>query len=298
MLGVVQSSTIREKGEYIERGEVMARRKKTKREIKQAQWDREKKDIQTYRSLSPFVKKHLKNKGLRWSFYEFLDSAKDEFDKICQEAKDAHPTLWGVFEVDPDELDKRDWSKYDIPNNWTLIEYTREANPLLETYGEDSDQDLRGNTVAFKDPEGKPHTLIRISKVVGGVRHKEYKYLFKIPVLLHEIGHVQDVEQKVNFDIEKKTCSIIEAEVYANLYAFDQCVQRNYPMSYDDWVEKWEACKECGDYRGEVARQTLDRLPAEQPIRWQNLIDEQQLKDLAKQKRKDDLTLLRMYRNS
>ena len=43
----------------------------------------------------------------------------------------------------------------------------------------------------------------------------EAKYLFSIGPLLHEIGHVRDIERGIHFNIAAKTMSPIDADVSA-----------------------------------------------------------------------------------
>lgn len=94
--------------------------------------------------------------------------------------------------------------------------------------------------------------------------HKEYKYALKLPVLLHEVGHVKDMEGKVHFDRDSKTVDLIEAEVYAHCFSLNECFDRAYYMSGEMYLDSLTAYKHASGYRGEVVRRLLNRF--EKPV--------------------------------
>ena len=114
--------------------------------------------------------------------------------------------------------------------------------------------------MGFHAASGAFHRIIQVVKNPACQwEHKEYKYALKLPVLLHEIGHVKDFEGKVNLDRDSKTADLIEGEVYANLFALDECFRRGFYISGRMYLDSLTAYRDASDYRGEVARRLLDR---------------------------------------
>lgn len=88
-----------------------------------------------------------------------------------------------------------------------------------------------------------------------------------MPFLLHELGHVKDYENKINFDRDTKTADFIEAEVYANLFALDESFRRGYYLAGESFLDSMTAHQNTEDHRGEVCRRLLARFqkPAYRP---------------------------------
>ena len=54
--------------------------------------------------------------------------------------------------------------------------------------------------------------------------------------LLHELGHVEDLEGKLNIDPESDRFDLIEAEVFANLYCLRQLAERSAANLFDQFL--------------------------------------------------------------
>jgi hypothetical protein len=85
--------------------------------------------------------------------------------------------------------------------------------------------------IAFKDEQGNLRTIIFIRKSIGSQSNPLVKYALKIVALLHEIGHVKDWEQGINFNAEENKRSIIDVEVFAHKYALNALLEGDYKES-------------------------------------------------------------------
>ena len=71
-----------------------------KRARRQRQWEEEDKTIRDLRAKAPYIKMILRGRGCVLPFYDYLDSYPDEFQRIATAAKNEHPSLIGIHEVD------------------------------------------------------------------------------------------------------------------------------------------------------------------------------------------------------
>ena len=176
--------------------------KQQERARKQRQWEQEDKTIKAFRRRAPYIKMILRGRGCALPFHDFLDSYSDEFQRIAAAAKSEHPSLIGIHEVDEHtyaESDKN-WSEFGCGDLQQII-FDMDRN--LPDYGTGSPTaNLCGSMYAFLDSEQNVRSVILIRQAVKGtLRHRELKYVLKLASLLHEIGHVQDLEQGLNFDV-------------------------------------------------------------------------------------------------
>ena len=223
--------------------------------------------ILSFRKKAPYIKMILHSRGFQRAFLDFLDSYEAEFAKLVDEYLASRPTLIGIYETDDEGLKSIDWARFGGAADWQQVFYNCDDD-TTETYGrEDKRANVQGSMVTLRDTNGGIHTMVRIYRNMKcAFQHKEFKYALKIPALLHEIGHVIDVEERINFDPEKGTCRILDAEVFANNYTLEQCVQRGYRQSFKIWLDSWRGYVDAEDYRGEVARKTLHIAPPETDI--------------------------------
>jgi hypothetical protein len=269
-----------------EQGEVDVRKRKNKAKKKQKsrkkgrvqqQWKSEQGQILSLHRKAPYMKMILRSRGFRLPFFDFLDSYEAEFAKLVDEYLASRPTLIGIYEVADEELESTDWERFGGAADWQQVFYNYDDDPT-ETYGREGKRvNVKGSTVTLRDTNGGLHTMVRICRNIKcAFQHKELKYAAKIPALLHEIGHVIDIEERINFDPEEETCRIIDAEVFANRYALEQCVQRGYRQSLVTWLDSWRGYVDAKDYRGEVARRSLDGAPSDSDVLdWNTLLSQE-----------------------
>lgn len=248
-----------------------------KRARRQRQWEEEDKTVRELRAKAPYIKMILRGRGCVLPFYDYLDSYLDEFQRIATAAKKEHPSLIGIHEVD-------DRTFATSENNWSqlgcgdLRQVFFNIDGNYSDYGAASpDANLCGSMTAFLDSDQNVRSVILLRQTVKGtVQHRELKYALKLASLLHEIGHVQDLERGLHFDVVAKHFDVIEAEVFAHLFALKEMAQRSFRQSFNMLVDGLRDTIPKGGYGAEVAEKVLQRLPAYQLIDWHPVFFSQQ----------------------
>lgn len=251
----------------------MAKKDKDKdkrRAAKQRQWEAEKEQINNLRAKAPEIKTALRAKGCNLPFYEFLDSYEDEFNAIASASAARFPSLVGAFEVEDAEYSSKDFTSRGVLPHWEHVIFNVE-DPSAVTYNDrDPDSNINGHTTAYLDPDGKLRTIVLVRRQVKcQFEHREHKYHFKLIALCHELGHVDDLEKGINFDAPNRKANIIEAEVYAHLFALAEANRRALFSVADTLETSLGNYREAADYRGEVSRRVLDRYRRPERKTWQ-----------------------------
>ena len=65
----------------------------------------------------------------------------------------------------------------------------------------------------------------------------EVAHAIQILVLLHELGHADDIAKGINFNHDERTLDLIGAEVYAHRFACTQAKKHNYRMTLGYYLE-------------------------------------------------------------
>ena len=79
-----------------------------------------------------------------------------------------------------------------------------------------ADSNVNGHTNPFRGADGRVRTLVLIRRSVPASKpHREFKYMLKLVALLHELGHIHDMEQQVNFDHAAGTFDVMGASAGA-----------------------------------------------------------------------------------
>lgn len=118
-----------------------------------------------------------------------------------------------------------------------------------------------GFTTPFYDPEGRLRTVIVIRRAIKDVELEDMNVI-KIPTLLHELGHVHDIEHQINFDLHSKTANLVEAETFANVYALGKLAERKLVKSYRVLEDYLRISTEDEGWLGLMARKVIERLPS------------------------------------
>ncbi|MCA9232472.1 MAG: hypothetical protein KDA57_17620 [Planctomycetales bacterium] len=251
----------------------MAKKKRiSKHERSRRQWEQERDQYKEFQRIAPTYKAHLKKHGCDLPFYDYIDSYTHEFARIKEEALKKHPSLLGIHEVSGEVY-------HNLEHSWNDLGYGHlnqvfyDIGADVSDYGQNSlDANLQGSAITFVSDDGETYTAIFIKKDIRcSFRLAEYKYTLKIPALLHELGHVTDIEQGKNFDVPNKRANIIEAEVFAHLFALEQLATRCLTASYRMLYEGLEDAIPKGGYLAQVAELVLQRAPEHNPIDWQRL---------------------------
>jgi hypothetical protein len=111
--------------------------------------------------------------------------------------------------------------------SYVPILFTVKGTPYPAGMGMHSSKNLRGkNICAWKESKIK-HVIILPEEVLKGTKHNseaqdELRFLLQLCALLHELGHVEDMQKSINFSFgDKPTVKILEAEAYAHIYTLN-----------------------------------------------------------------------------
>lgn len=206
-----------------------------------------------------YIKRLYRLRGIDLPFYDYYDSYFDEFRKVVAEAKEQFPSLLGVFEVEDSEYYGHDRSQFAA----TMQQILWHSDSEYVGYGTRQDEsNINGYTNAFLSEDGQVKTLVVIRKKVPNSKpHRECKYVCKLVSLLHELGHVCDIERQGNFDHDARTCDVIEAEVFAHLHSLQRMADKNYYQCFSMLVDALKGSSTRSDYLGVVAKRTLELMP-------------------------------------
>lgn len=239
----------------------MPKRKPDKNAARQAKWEKENAEIGRHRKMAPLLKAALRAKGCDLQFFELLDPYEAEFAKVVAWGKQEFPALYAVYEVDRKRLDDENgWRRLGLPTDWQRITLIIDDDVGKTYTAPDDAANLRGSTTVLQDRAGTIHYVIEVIKNPEFVLlHRDYRYGLKLSILLHELGHVKDYVNRVNLNLDTRSGDIIEAEVYANQFAIEECYRRGYFAVGDTLLASLGKYRDDDGYRGEVARRLFDR---------------------------------------
>lgn len=234
--------------------------KDRKRELRRRKWEASERSFTEMHKKGPHIKLIMQHRGYRFPFYDYFDSYVLEFEKVVAKAKAEFKSLYDVIEVDDGTYYSDDPLQL-VPAGWRQIIWDLDDEAV--GYGTHKDgSNLNGFTSAFLTESGQLKTLVVIRKSVpSDDPHREFKYAIKLTALLHELGHVLDMEQETNIQHAEKKADIIEAEVFAHLYALERMAKQNYYQSYGLLTSGLKNCLKKNDYGREVARRVFERMP-------------------------------------
>lgn len=247
-------------------------RRKAEKAASSAQFKEEENTFQDFRQKAPYIKLILKDRGHDFHFYDYLDSYQEAFQSIARNAVMERSSLLGVHELSDNEEDGDFWRDLGYDDLTQIFFSTDEGLPDYGTEHGKGRVNLEGAMTAFQGGDGALHSLISIRKnIKTSMRHPELKYACKIAALLHEIGHVIDLEVGKNIDVQHKTMDVIEAEVYANLYALDQMANLHFFQSFRLLRDGIRDSIKKGGYMAQVGELVFERLPEYNLTDWQPL---------------------------
>ena len=214
-------------------------------------------ELEKLRETGGKLKPFLRDAGCDLRFYDFLDGFKDEFDRISETAIKERPSLLAIHEVSAAMLDETDWQQLGYGHFEQLdlqIDEKHTDYGLLGTHA-----NIRGCASFFRGESGKLKSVVLVQKKAKASQlGSDLQYATKIAALAHEIGHVVDAERNgvIHFD---GMVDIIEAEIFANVYALEFMAPRGLRRSYLMLYEALEELQGSDGYLGEVANGVIDR---------------------------------------
>lgn len=208
-----------------------------------------------------YIKRVYRQRGVDLPFYDYYDSYYDEFARVVSQAKAAYRSLMDVVELEDRDYFEADRSAL-APGMDQIFWHTEQEQNGYGTGSGSDESNINGYTNAFRDRDGRVRTLVVIRKSIPNSKpHREFKYILKLVALLHELGHVHDMEQQINFDHAAKTFDVIEAEVFAHLYSLRRMAEQNYYQCYTMLVDALKRYTTATNYLRDVATLTLERMP-------------------------------------
>jgi hypothetical protein len=194
-------------------------------------------------------------------FLDSLDRYEDEYDAI-RRVKPVKGLL-GVFEFNDKEFyalsleDKLGQAGF--PGH-SIVYYTADIDhgPL------DKSATGVGHTCAVRSPAGKMRSIIFVRKDIAVKSEvddphlkREVEFGVRILLLLHEMGHADDIRKGVNYDHENLTLDVVAAEVYAHGFALAEAKRRDYRLALGQYVRELQTQRESED---EYTRRIMKRV--------------------------------------
>lgn len=250
-----------------------SREKEKKLRQQKAKYEDEKATIENFRKVAPKLKPLLRRVGCDLPFYDFLDSYEEEFRRIVTTAIQQFPTLLSIHEVDDAEFLQPDWANFGVDAAKQVF-FNIDERFAQYGKGSNSKANIRGSATFFLGDDCCCKSVILIPRSPKcSFHYKELKYAFKIASLLHELGHIQDAELRINIDVSDKRFDLVEAEAYANKYALDKLVERCLGQTYTILYGGMVDLASTGDYEAEVGRLVLERHAHQQIPNWKDFMD-------------------------
>lgn len=196
------------------------------------------------------------------AFIEGLDSYIDAYKKIKKDAFLEHRSLLRIIECDDDTF--YDMSFEDILARHSLDEYKRVVMTTLDRDEDVVDEHTRGDNGLLNEKRQRAEgtiitgytccvegnntrrSVICMKASVGGVTDQNILSAMKIGALLHEIGHVDDIERGINWQYDNKL-KWVDAEVYAHHYACKRMMESNYFVPLGQYIDGVRKMKDDGD---------------------------------------------------
>jgi hypothetical protein len=148
-------------------------RKDRERQRKKQKWETEDAGIKARWQKAPQMKAALRAKGCVLPFYDFLDSYEVEFKKLVAWAKAEFRSLHDVYEVSHADLDNdSNWTRLGLPKHWQQVRFDCDGDLAASYTKRDSNANMRGSTVAFRDDTNNLHTIVEVLRnPVCGLEH-------------------------------------------------------------------------------------------------------------------------------
>jgi len=101
---------------------------------------------------------------------------------------------------------------------------------------------LGGWTSAVRDHHGHVRPIVFIQKNVpqqpDATEHlsEEGTAVFKLIVLMHELGHAEDIRKSVNYNHQSLEIDIVSAEIYAHEFVLRNCRRLGYRLTFKQYL--------------------------------------------------------------
>lgn len=211
-----------------------------------------------------------RDEAMRRPTDEFVGPFVERYQQTVERAKARHKSLLGIFECS-DEL------FYEKNTNDKLAHFGLGSfrQVLLDIVGDlDFDVDpsavdgivnerierLKGaqiiGTTSVVTDGSERRTLVFMRASTGGAENPETTAALKLPALFHEIGHVLDIENRLNFT--GTSGDLVKAEAFAHHYACRELVAGRFRLTLGHYLKGIEELSESpSEYIQVAAKQVM-----------------------------------------
>ena len=213
------------------RKQIMSRT--SKQHVKQAKRRRQK------------TEKQRKHRARTFAFLDGADSYADQYERLKHEMLTR--SLVGIYELDDDSFNLSLTDKLESLelNDLAIVEYESEFDSSTNESGVKG----TGVTCIVQDTSGNVRPIVFLRERVslspasdeGDAEHaKEISFAIRVLILLHEVGHAEDISRGINFDHVQRRMDRINAEVYAHSFVCKHTRRRNYRLALDYYLDDLE----------------------------------------------------------
>lgn len=129
-----------------------------------------------------------------------------------------------------------------------------------------------GFCAAVRDQYKKIRPIVFVQKEIDltlGEFADEIRAAFRLLILIHELGHAQDILERKNFNHDIPSVDLIGAELFAHRYVFRQCRTHGfYKLTYQYLKELKDQAGFACPVMSQSARAAVEDLPPEELQRY------------------------------
>lgn len=160
---------------------------------------------------------------------EFVESFPDVVSRIERHALQRHKTILGI-KLLPADSERWQWPIPQIMQECGIVGFQNllwDTTAVEPSYMEDEKEMMGGQTQFLVGPSGEHRAFIVVREPVLDDERLRHSRLIKcLGIMLHEIGHVDDFEKRINL-IAGQPPNLTEAELYAHVFTCRQLQKNN-----------------------------------------------------------------------
>ncbi len=199
-------------------------------------------------------------------FEDGKDSYKDEYARWKK--RNAVKYLIGIYELAEDEYYQSPRQKLDTVG-LDHYQYNEYSDGSDDPPVEDRDCKATGCAMPVVDLYGRVRPVIFVRRETQFINDVVSDMVLTM-VLLHELGHAEDISRGSNFDHKTRTFDRVEAEVYAHLFACKKAFRSNYLLALRYYLQNLEEQRESDNKAVSLsAKKAYQELAADE---WKNEI--------------------------
>jgi hypothetical protein len=184
-------------------------------------------------------------------FLEGIDSYSEEY--AAWKRTTIVKRLVGIFEVSQAAFARPE----NLPaavglEGYSLVQYEAQYDNSV-SFSPDQPTSGAGCTMAVRNPYGKIVPVVFVRADVNAIgdrgqitkkKHPQFDDLVRLTVLLHELGHADDIAKGINYDHAALKIDLPSAEAYAHRFVCRQAQRNHYPLLLNLYLENVERMAE------------------------------------------------------